>query len=193
MLSKHSPFTTWEKATGVPAAAQTGLLPLKASLPLTALLFLLFAVFLYPVQGLGGVLFALLAARLIALDATTYTLPNIYTLPLLAIGLAHAATHGLLLQSFLVCLMLLCLLWLTTQLGTRMGMGAGDLKLAAALFAFLPAPQALFSLGIGSILWLPVAFFMPRRAVPFGIPILLGWLLFLRFPGLPNWFFSTIP
>lgn len=186
-------YPVWEKATGVAHDAHPGLIPPRAANALTAVLFLGLSVLFYNTHGATGFLIALLFARLAALDLATYTLPNIYTLPLLAVGVAHAATHGLLMQSLLACLMLLCILWLTIQLGNRLGLGSGDLKLIAALFAFFPADAALFALGAGSLLWLPVGFAFPRRAVPFGVPILLGWVLLLRFPGLPNAFFSTIP
>lgn len=197
MSAPHQPrgtfLTVWETATGVREATQEGLVPGRASASLSLLLALVGAVLMYPAQGLVGVLAGLVFGRLMALDLTTYTLPNIYTLPLLAMGVAHAATHGLLTQTVLACLMLLSVFWLSNQLGNRIGMGAGDLKLMAALFGFIPAPEALFGMGLGATLWLPVAFFFPRRAVPFGVPVLLGWVLVLSFPGLPNWFFSTIP
>lgn len=182
----------WETSTGVAAAAQPGLLPYRAALPLTALLFGLFSVFLWPLLGLSGLVVAALFARLIALDITTYTLPNVYTLPMLAVGGVYALTHGLFVQSLLACLLLLCLVWLLARINATAGFGAGDLKLMAVLFAFTPAPEALFALSLGSLLWMPVAMFHPRRPVPFGIPILLGWLVLLRFPDLPNAFFSTI-
>ena len=189
-------FTPWETATHVPASSRTGFLPLSTLMPLTLLLALCLSALLWQGYGMAGVAMGLLFGRLMALDLTTYTLPNIYTVPLLAVGMVYAALHGMLWQALTAAVGVYLLAEVLRRAGAARGlstgMGGGDLKLLAALFAFLPVTEALFALALGSFIWLPVAFAKPKLSVPFGVPIVIGWVLLLRLPHLPNWLMSAI-
>ena len=184
----------WEKATNVAPAVRSGMLPQTAIWPLTAFSALALMLFLYPTLGLVAIPTALIFGRLIALDLTTYTLPNIYTVPLIIMGLMHAFTQEHLSQGLATILLLMFFSATLNRapLKIRFGVGGGDIKLLAALFAFLPLTSAFWAIAIGSLLWLPVAFIKPKAMVPFGVPLILGWAVLLRFPDLPNWLFSTI-
>lgn len=185
-------FIPWENATNVPLSSRPGVLPARALTPLTLLAAFLITLILWPTFHLAALLIGLVFGRLMALDLTTYTLPNVYTVPLLLVGWAHAATNGLFTQAILVLIGIFLLAWLMRRNHYNAGIGGGDLKLLAALFAFLPATSAFFAIAVGSFLWLPVAFAKPKASIPFGVPIVLGWTLLLAFPGLPNWLISTI-
>lgn len=202
---RHSPYNPlmlallpWEKATNVAESAIPGLLPYCALTPLTLALSAALGLALWPALGPAAIPTALVFARLAALDVTTYTLPNVYTLPLAAMGLTHAALQNRLISGLIIAglFALPLLAGYCRRMAARRrfaaGLGGGDLKLAAALCLFLPLPAALFALAIGSILWLPVACLKPRVAVPFGLPIIIGWSIILAIPPLPNWLLSTI-
>jgi len=184
------PLTPWEAATHVGTESQPGLLPAATLTPLSLLLALLTTILLWPVFGGTAILIGLLFGRMAALDLTTYTLPNIYTVPLLVVGLVHAAGQGRLLQALLAALVIILLAQIIQRggqhVGKQLGMGGGDLKLLAALFAFLPLTNAFFAVAVGCLLWLPVAMLKPKATVPFGVPILLGWVVLLRWPALPE-------
>lgn len=195
----HRNFTRtlapWETATDVTPSMQKGLLPEAATSSLTALCAAALLVFLWPALHLAALPTALIFGRLIALDLTTYTLPNIYTIPLITVGLFHAFNTEQLSQGLITILLLVLFSRTLTRAnikGRSMGFGGGDLKLLAALFAFLPLTAAFWAIAVGSLLWMPVAFVKPKAMVPFGVPLILGWSILLRFPHLPNWLFSTI-
>lgn len=188
-------FMWWESATGVADEAQKGLLPGAWAGWLTLAAAVVFGGVL---QAGGGLPFwvavpvGLVWARLAVLDLTTYTLPNIYTLPLLAVGWLYAWQNGLAAQAAGAAAVLAAVgLW-GGRPAAAAGLGGGDLKLLAALFAFLPVWQGLWAVALGCAVWLPVAFAMPRRAVPLGVPVLVGWGVMVGWPHLPNWLFSTI-
>lgn len=185
-------FTWWESATGVGAEAHPGLLQPRRAAPLTLLAALVFIPVLYPVMGGASLPVGLVLARLVALDVTTYTLPNIYTLPMLVVGWLYAFQHGLGGQAVLAALLLMAIGLVLGRLTSRAGLGGGDFKLLAALFAFMPVFQGFSAVALGCLMWLPVAFTAPQRPVPFGVPVVLGWVVVLRWPHLPNWLFSTI-
>lgn len=186
------PLAPWESATGVAQESRPGLLGTRRSGALTLLVWGALAVLLFPVLGWQALPVGLVLARLVALDLTTYTLPNVYTLPMLLVGWVYAFQHGLAGQALLAASLLAGVGVLLGGLTSRMGLGGGDFKLLASLFAFLPVFQGVCAVGLGCLLWLPVAFWAPRRPVPFGVPVVLGWVLVLRWPHLPNWLFSTI-
>jgi len=185
-----NPYTPWETATHVGTDSQPGFLPATTLAPLSLLLALLTAILLWPVMGGTAIVVGLVFGRLAALDLTTYTLPNVYTVPLLVVGLAHAAGQGRLLQALLAALVIILMAQVIQRggqhLGRQLGMGGGDLKLLAALFAFLPLTHAFFAVAAGCLLWLPVAMLKPKATVPFGVPLLLGWVVLLRWPALPQ-------
>ena len=192
VLRRPTPLAPWEVATHVPAASQPGLLALRTLPNLTLLCATALIAFLWPALGYAAIPTGLVFGRLVALDLTTYTLPNVYTVPLICIGMAYAAFHGLFTQAMLALVLLLLLSRTINRRNLKLGMGGGDLKLTAALFAFLPLTPAFWAIAAGSLLWLPVAFAKPKAMVPFGVPLILGWSLMLRFPHLPNWLISTI-
>lgn len=180
------PLTTrilwvWERATDVAEAAEPGLFTPQAALPLTLLGMVGFSVLLWPVLGAYALLVGFIFARLVALDLTTYTLPNIYTVPLLLVGWAHAASNGRLLAAWLLFLGLMLLGSALAHSRFKAGLGAGDLKLLAALCAFIPLPDAFWATAIGCITWLPVAFVLPKSKIPMGVPLILGWVIWWRF------------
>jgi prepilin signal peptidase PulO-like enzyme (type II secretory pathway) len=183
----------WEKATGVAQASQPGLLPRSRLLSLTLLFGLIATLLLLQPLGLPAALVAgFVFGRLTALDLTTYTLPNVYTLPMVVVGLCHAVVGDHTGPALLAVAMLAALYAFTSQAQLPAGIGGGDLKLLAALFAFLMPAQAFTAIAIGCLVWLPLAWKNPKLAVPFGVPVIIGWLLVLQAPHLPKWLFSTI-
>jgi leader peptidase (prepilin peptidase) / N-methyltransferase len=185
-------LTPWEKATGVGEAAMPGVLPPRFSGRLTLAFAMLLALLFWPLFGLSGVFMAFVFARLIVLDLATYTLPNIYTVPLMLVGLMHAADADRALPVFIFWLALALLAGLGRYLLRSFGLGEGDLKLLAALVAFLGALPSLTAVAVGCLLWLPVVWGKPKQAVPLGVPLLVGWAIVLAFPHLPNALFSPI-
>ncbi len=140
--------------------------------------------------GVGGML---LAAFLLAgawIDARTRLLPDSVTLPLLWLGLLFNAGDGLvpLAQAVWGAAIGYLALWLLNAgyklLRGRDGMGGGDMKLLAALGAWLGAGMllpvvflaALFGLLTACIRW------SGQREVPFGPALAAaGWLVFLGY------------
>jgi prepilin signal peptidase PulO-like enzyme (type II secretory pathway) len=181
-----SGLVVWESATGVAQAALPGLLPRRASTPLTLALAILGTAFLWPIWGLTGVPIAVLFARLAAIDLTTYTLPSIYTYPMIAMGAVHAVWAGQGLMVGLIWVVMACLARVLKQTLPGQGLGGGDWALLAALVAFLEPAQACLAVGIGCLAWWPLAWRNPRQMVPFGVPIILGWAVLLRWPYLPE-------
>ncbi|RYG57801.1 MAG: hypothetical protein EON60_14125 [Alphaproteobacteria bacterium] len=192
----HNVFTVWEEATHAPTAAQPGLLPPAAAFWLTGLLAVILGALLWQPFGYLAIPIALLFGRLMALDLTTYTLPNIYTIPLLVVGLFHALSHEQLAQAFIACVVIFFFNKTMAAANLRMarsvGVGGGDLKLLAALFAFMPLTTGFWAIAAGCLLYMPVAFAKPKATVPFGVPLIMGWVVLLRWPHLPNWLISTI-
>lgn len=181
----HKRLPWWERNTLTPDDLWVpGWLPAGVLTRATAALTLL----LMPLLALGGMPLALAApvfARLLALDLTAYTLPNVYTLPLLAAGLSHAAYMGHPWQAGLAA-GLLALGFIAPRFPVAHGLGGGDFKLLAAMLAWLPLQAAAFAMAIGCFLWLPLAFWRPRTPQPFGVPLLVGWVLIIAFPHLPE-------
>lgn len=189
-------FTVWEEATHAPTAAQPGLLPATTTLWLTLLCATIIATVLWQPFGYYALPIGLIFGRLMALDLTTYTLPNVYTIPLFVVGLFHALTHEQLAQAFIAAIIIVffnkTLAAANMRMARTIGIGGGDLKLLAALFAFLPLTSAFWAIAVGSLAYMPVAFAKPKATVPFGVPLIIGWIILLRWPHLPNWLFSTI-
>jgi prepilin signal peptidase PulO-like enzyme (type II secretory pathway) len=180
-LQAHRRLWPWEKATLTPAdLALPGWLPPRADNVVTLLGGILGAVLLpAPLWPLAWVL-----ARLAALDLTLYVLPDIYTVPLLAVGLTHAVqTHAM--PQFLAGMVLLAL-QLSGQRRLQSHFGGGDFKLLAAMLAWLPLSTAAMAVAVGCLVWLPMAFLRPKAMHPFGLPLILGWVIILRFPHLPE-------
>jgi|GEM_PF-4821987 len=180
--------TYWwaEAATGVPQAALPGFVHARLAWPLTLAGWAVFAVILWPVMGIFALPVALIFARLFALDLAAYTLPDIYTLPLAATGLLSAVLNGRAGQGLTMVLLLALLAVVMRLRRPAMGLAEGDLKLLAAMFTFLPFGMACWGVALGCVAWLPVTYARPRHMVPFGVPLIVGWMIILRWPHLPN-------
>jgi prepilin signal peptidase PulO-like enzyme (type II secretory pathway) len=166
----------WEVATGAPASAYPGLLGPRWLGLLTAGMMVIFIGLLWPMVGLGGALLALPLARLVALDVTTHTLPDVYTLPLLAVALLHAGLGGdnASLVAALAVLALYHAAGRVPGLAWARRLGGGDYKLLAALLAGLGLPLFFSAVAVGCALWLPIACLRPKAPVPLGVPLIVG-------------------
>lgn len=153
-------------------------------------------VILYVRLGLN--LFTLALAWLLAtllllalIDARTGLQPDALTLPLLWTGLALAwSGEGLItLEHAFACTMSIYLaLWLFCEiyqvLRRRQGLGGGDIKLMAAIGAWIGWPDTLWVLIGGSLLGLILALLLQRGlrmtdAQPFGPPLIFATLTIL--------------
>lgn len=181
---KQPPNPIWffEQPTIPPGAAQPGILPLPHPGLVTLFLMIPIMVFFWPLYGPLAPVLAFVAARLLVLDLTTYLLPNLYTYPLIAGGLVWAWGQGYGPYALiLVVVMLVLRAVFLSRPNLKLGMGGGDFALLAALCGWLE-PQVVFcAIAIGCILWLPFTFLTPQRAVPLGVPIILGWVSLLVF------------
>ena len=184
----------WERATVPESQLAPGWFPAEKLAAVTWLAMGVMLMILSPTAGWPMAWMALPLARLVALDLTTHTLPDIYTLPLLAVGLAHAWVTGSLVVAVgavVAVALLMMLAGLTVPALRQMlgkepgpaGIGGGDVKLLLALFAWLPPAEACFAVAVGCVAWLPLAFLYPRRAQPFGVAIALGWVAVLALPS----------
>lgn len=183
----------WEKATGVETASRPGLVARHWLFPLTVIASVTAtALLVLPLGFAAALVGGLVLGRLVALDLTTYTLPNVYTLPLVTVGLCQAIVGNHIGPALLACFVLACLYAFTAQMRLSAGVGGGDLKLLAAMFAFLSPVMGFTAIAVGCLVWLPLAWKKPKAAVPFGVPIIIGWLAVLQAPYLPKWLFSTI-
>jgi len=171
---------------GIPMAVLImayALLSVQASTPLSAL-------------GLGWAVTLLILLALI--DARTGLLPDALTLPLLWTGLAWAlldaglvSVHTALTAAMVAYVVLWLLAWGFLRLRGRDGMGGGDVKLLAAIGAWVGWPDVFLVLLGASVTGLIYALLIARKARldaqhPFG-PHLAGVtmvLLLLRVPGL---------
>jgi len=129
-----------------------------------------------------------LLARLTALDATYHILADIYTLPLILIGLAIAPyMEG---QTFLNALYgagagfifttAFALLAMFLKGGT-IGIGGGDIKLITAIGAWVGLWHLPFVLSLAFFLSLAVSFTLPKgKPIPMGPGLIAAfWLFFL--------------
>ena len=125
----------------------------------TAALFLLsFLTFGLTVDGIGMDIFCFLLLGLAAMDAETMTLPDMFTLPGIALGILYAGmTEGLhgatysALWAILAPLFILAIRGLYSVLRHREGMGLGDAKLMAMIAAWLGPGLAALALFIGVV------------------------------------------
>lgn len=155
--------------------------------------------------GWTSVLYALLFSALVVVTGTDLThkiIPNVITLPGLAIGLLGAAT--VLPVGFINALLgvaigggiLWLLAWLSPYLFGKEGMGGGDIKLVAMVGSFLGWKPALLTIMIGSfagsvigISLIALRFMKRDDYIPFGPFLVLGALLSLFFTqSLLDWY-----
>jgi leader peptidase (prepilin peptidase)/N-methyltransferase len=186
---------------------------------------------LFAGPNLEGVAYTLLCAVLLALavcDAETMQLPDTLTLPLLGLGILYRASDGFVGESHrgaayawhsalllglrgaisaaATALALLLLRWLYSLVRHRQGIGLGDVKLAAAIAAWLGARQmcVVFFLAVvtGALTALALMPLRDRKmaksqgplAVPFGTFLALAgiYCAFLGGPTL-QWYLSFFP
>jgi leader peptidase (prepilin peptidase) / N-methyltransferase len=167
---------------------------LAAILPL---LLLMEAVFTPPSHWLAGGVLACILLMIAAVDALTFRIPDLLSLPLIAIGLAAGAIAGAdlgdrVIGAALGFLVLAALAWAYRALRGREGLGLGDAKLLAAGGAWVgwqALPTILLLAAGGGLLMAAVAVLRRGRealaeAFAFG-PALAGgvwvaWLLAAR-------------
>lgn len=179
------PLWKLEARTIPPDAAMPGMVPPTHATTWTLVLTLLAVAMLWPSYGWLAVLLAFPLARLLVLDATCYLLPNLYTLPLIAGGVVYALMSGYGELTLLVVVLLLFLREVCLRVTWHCGLCGGDFTLLAALFSWFPLPQAFMAVAVGSLMYLPVAFIFPARAVPFGVPLVAGWFTVALLSALP--------
>ena len=130
-----------------------------------------------------------LLARLTALDATYHVLADIYTLPLIVIGLAVAPyMEG---QTFLNALYGAGAAFVFTTAfallamflkGGNIGIGGGDIKLITAIGAWVGLWHLPFVLSLAFFLSLAISFSLPRgKPIPMGPGLIAAFWLFLLF------------
>jgi len=182
----------------------------------------------FDLEGVALTLFCSLLLALAVCDAETMQLPDTLTLPLLGLGIlyragdafagelhrgtAYASHSALLLglraaiSAAATALALLILRWIYALIRRRQGLGLGDVKLAAAIAAWLGARQMclVFFLAIvtGALTALIALAFRRRRstspegplAVPFGTFLALAgiYCVFLGQVTL-RWYMSFFP
>lgn len=147
---------------------------------LTGLLFFLWA-WQNPLESVPvlGVHFTMLAVLLVLalIDWDTMRLPDVFTLPLLFLGIASSfllpmeVSGG---ESLVTALGAGGIFWLIAKLYPQ-GMGLGDVKLIAGIGAFLGFPKILLALFIASLagsivglLWMVIRGRQFRAQIPFG-------------------------
>jgi leader peptidase (prepilin peptidase)/N-methyltransferase len=163
-----------------------------------------------------SVAFSLFCALLLALavcDAETMQLPDTLTLPLLGLGILYRASDGIgemhrgaayawhtalilglrgglrgAISACATALALLLLRWLYSLLRHRQGLGLGDVKLAAAIAAWLGARQmcVVFFLAVvtGALTALLVLAFRGRKATTQEGPLAVPFGTFLALAGI---------
>jgi len=133
--------------------------------------------------GLSGAVFLTLLLGIALTDAREYSIPDVFSLGGLALGLGFAAVPGGMpfLQSVLGAAVGFGSLYLVAVIGEwvfrKEAMGGGDIKMMAMVGAFLgPAGAGLtIFLGalLGTLIFGPISL-ITRRLVPFGIFLALG-------------------
>jgi len=136
-----------------------------------------------PARLLLNLVFVAVLTALSFIDLDTFRLPDVLTLPLLGIGLLGAflipgAPSGL--ESLLSALGAGGLFWIIARVYPQ-GMGLGDVKLVAALGAFLGFPSIFLAVFMGSLLGSFIGIFLIvagrkrfRQQIPFGPYLALG-------------------
>lgn len=148
--------------------------------------------FLYSENNFHPVLSIFLAVvlgRLLALDLTHLVLPDVYTLPLIFFGLIipplfglHGWLYGLTGAAIGFVFPLLFAIAVEKLSNANSGMGGGDIKLLAAMGAWLGPIFLTFSLPLACFLTLAFAFRIPKNQdLPFGPGLIISFIIFLLF------------
>lgn len=150
--------------------------------------FLSFDSGMHPARLLLNLTFVATLVALSFIDLDTFRLPDVLTLPLLGIGLIGAFLipgnpSGW--ESVLSALGAGGLFWIIARVYPQ-GMGLGDVKLVAAMGAFLGFPAIFSSIFVGSFVGALVGIFLIRtgkkslgQQIPFGPYLALGAILTL--------------
>lgn len=174
---------------------------------LTAILFYLTAVLslgmeIHPVRLLLNLVFVGVLIALALIDFDTFRLPDVLTLPLLGIGLMGAASipgNSTGWESLLSALGAGAVFWLIALVFPK-GMGLGDVKLIAAMGAFLGFPAIFLAIFIASSVGAVTGIFFVlvgkkdyRQHIPFGPYLALGAILTLFWgTQLFNWYWTLV-
>ncbi|WP_170871476.1 prepilin peptidase [Desulfosporosinus metallidurans] len=160
---------------------------------LTGVLFYLtvalsFGMEIHPARLLLNLVFVAVLIALAFIDLDTFRLPDVLTLPLLGLGLLGAFLipgNPTGWESVLSALGAGGLFWIIARFYPQ-GMGLGDVKLVAAMGAFLGFPSIFLAIFIGSFLGALIGIFLLlagrkgfRQQIPFGPYLALGAILAL--------------
>ena len=166
--------------------------PEKLNIVTIAAILLLSACFLYFSATLHPVLsifLAIILGRLLALDLAHLVLPDVYTIPLILLGLTlpplfglHSWTYGLTGATIGFIFPLLFAIAAEKLSNANSGMGGGDIKLLTAMGAWLGPIFLTFSLPIACFLTLAFALRTPKNQdLPFGPGLIVSFIIFLLF------------
>ena len=129
---------------------------------------------------------AIILARLAAFDLCYFILLNIYTLPLIPLGVLYHIlfTEISAFQSFLGALIAgglgLMAAFIAYKLKGVEAFGMGDVKLMAALGAWVGVTNLPLAFSVAFTLNLALSFFTPRnQPIPFGVGLVVGLWLFV--------------
>lgn len=174
---------------------------------LTGVLFFLTTILTYnfemhPARLFLNLLFVAVLVALSFIDLDTFRLPDVLTLPLLGIGLIGAFLvpgdpSGW--ESMLSAFGAGGLFWIIARIYPQ-GMGLGDVKLVAAMGAFLGFPAIFLSVFAGSFVGAVVGIcllFAGRKRfgqqIPFGPYLALGAILTLLWGAqISHWYFTLV-
>ncbi|PIZ31587.1 MAG: hypothetical protein COY40_01655 [Alphaproteobacteria bacterium CG_4_10_14_0_8_um_filter_53_9] len=167
----------WERATHVADDMIDGWLDARWLGIVSTGAGLMCALTLYTVAGWGGAFLGVVLGRMLAFDLVGYVLPDVYTLPLVAVAAAFALSHGMGDGRLLGAVLLGVAYMGMMRFQPRIGLGGGDLKLMAAMLLAMGPFTFWTSTLAACVLWAPFAFWQPKKAIPFGVPLLIGSIL----------------
>jgi leader peptidase (prepilin peptidase)/N-methyltransferase len=172
---------------------EEGVLPEKYLLPLTLVLSALFISSIFLVQNLAFpywvyIIIAIICSRLIAIDLRHFLLPDVYTLPLLIMGviipplisdISFIDTVVGAVIGFAVPFSIAYGVYLWK--GSTAGLGGGDIKLMAACGAWVGIMSLPLLIMLTCIISLIVSFFaFKNNHIPFGPGLCIAlWLLLI--------------
>jgi len=143
---------------------------------------------IHPARLLLNLVFVAMLVALAFIDLDTFRLPDVLTLPLLGLGLFGAFLipgNPTAWESVLSALGAGGLFWIIARVYPQ-GMGLGDVKLVAAMGAFLGFPSIFLAVFIGSFVGALVGIFLLfagrkrlGQQIPFGPYLALGAILVL--------------
>ena len=147
-----------------------------------------------------NLVFVVVLVALSFIDLSTFRLPDIMTLPLLGTGLLEAFLmpgnpNGW--ESLLSALGAGGVFWIIAQVYPQ-GMGLGDVKLVAAIGAFLGFPSIILAVFMGSFVGACLGIFLLvtgrrhfQQQIPFGPYLALGAILTLLWgTQIFNWYWG---